>query len=136
MKQSAIVFERSITKGKRRTREVPITPPLRAALEAWRKAQRSKKPASDAYVFPGRGGRSTVSRQTADRVLRRAYGVVGVDGASTHSWRRTSLTSASNQGIPLRHLQRLSGHASLDMLSRYLDVTDAQLRAAALAFLQ
>ena len=77
-----------------------------------------------------------MSRQTADRVLRRTCGIVGVDGASTHSWRRSSLTSASNQGIRLRHLQRLSGHASLDMLSRYFDVTDAQLRAAALAFLQ
>jgi integrase/recombinase XerD len=59
----------------------------------------------------------------------------GLQGVSTPSlWRRSALTSASDKGVPLRHIQSLSGHASLDCLSKYLQVTDGQKRTAALAF--
>ena len=35
---------------------------------------------------------------------------------------------------PIRVIQSISGHSSLEMLQRYLDVKDEQKRAAALAF--
>ena len=45
-----------------------------------------------------------------------------------------ALTSASDKGVPLRVLQSISGHSSLEMLQRYLDVKDEAKRAAAMAF--
>jgi integrase/recombinase XerD len=54
-----------------------------------------------------------------------------MEGFSTHSFRRTALTQMSNAGIPLRVIQKLSGHRSLAVLQEYLEVGDAQVRGAA-----
>ena len=54
-----------------------------------------------------------------------------MEGFSTHSFRRTALTQMSNAGIPLRVIQKLSGHRSLAVLQEYLEVGDAQIRGAA-----
>jgi integrase/recombinase XerD len=54
-----------------------------------------------------------------------------MEGFSTHSFRRTALTQMSNAGIPLRVIQKLSGHRSLAVLQEYLEVGDGQVRGAA-----
>ncbi len=53
-----------------------------------------------------------------------------LEGFSTHSFRRTALTQMSDAGIPLRHIQAISGHRSLSALERYLGVTDKQKQNA------
>ena len=75
-----------------------------------------------------------MTRQAVDAALRKACAELEVIGASTHSLRRSALTAASDKGVPLRVLQSISGHSSLEMLQRYLDVKDEAKRAAALAF--
>ena len=128
-----VVIPRVVTKKKTKTRTIPMNPKLWDELETWRKLC-SQTDRSD-YLFPGRLDRSKhLASQTVDMALRRACLKLGIQGASTHSFRRTALTSASQKGIALRSLQVLSGHSSLEMLQRYIDVTDAQRRAAALAF--
>ncbi len=59
---------------------------------------------------------------------------VNIEGCSTHSFRRSALSAASDKGVPLKVIQSISGHSSLEMLQRYLDVKDEQKRQAALAF--
>ena len=82
-------------------------------------------------MFPGMRGRSlTLTRFTADRILRDACNRVGMTGVSTHSFRRTALTQMSSAGIPLRHNQEISGHNDLGTLQRYLEVTPEQRRKA------
>ncbi|WP_431193465.1 tyrosine-type recombinase/integrase [Trichocoleus desertorum] len=49
---------------------------------------------------------------------------------STHSFRRTALTQMSSAGIPLRVIQKISGHRSLQALQRYLEVSELQLEGA------
>ena len=56
---------------------------------------------------------------------------VGMEGFSTHSFRRTALTQMSNAGIPLRVIQKLSGHRAIAVTPEYLEVGDAQVRGAA-----
>ena len=56
-------------------------------------------------------------------------------GFSTHGFRRSFLTSAYQAGVPLRNLQSISGHASLNQISVYLEVpeqakTDAVMLSA------
>ena len=75
-----------------------------------------------------------MTRQAVDKALRTACSEQDVVGASTRSLRRSALTAASDKGIPLRVLQSISGHSSLEMLQRYLDVKGEAKRAAALAF--
>ena len=73
-------------------------------------------------------------RRTVDHELRTVCGKLGLEGVSTHSFRRSALTAASSKGVPLRVIQSISGHSSLDILQRYLSVTDNQKKEAALAF--
>jgi integrase/recombinase XerD len=67
---------------------------------------------------------------SASRILREAFDRIGIEGASTHSLRRTALTTMSNNGIPLRIIQQVSGHRSLEVLEEYLAVKDEQVRGA------
>ena len=76
---------------------------------------------------------TNLTRRNVDYALRAACKKLGIEGCSTHSFRRSALTAASDS-VPLRVIQSISGHSSLDMLQRYLDVKDEQKRQAALAF--
>ena len=133
-----IVIPKRKTKGKLKTRTIPLHPRLSEELSTWRIAWAQKygrEPAKEDPIFPGRNGPpTTLSRFAMDRALRKACGNVGIDGVSLHSFRRSSLTAANDAGIHHRVLCELSGHSSMDMLSRYLDVKDSQKREAALAF--
>jgi integrase/recombinase XerD len=40
------------------------------------------------------------------------------------------ITQISSTGIPLRHIQEISGHNDLGTLQRYLEVTPEQRRSA------
>ena len=55
---------------------------------------------------------------------------MGLEGVSTHSFRRTALTNMSNAGIGLRIIQEISGHRDLSQLQNYLEVTEAQVLGA------
>jgi integrase/recombinase XerD len=67
---------------------------------------------------------------SADKILREAFDRIGIEGASTHSFRRTALTQMSNAGIRLRVIQEISGHRNLEQLQRYLEVEPDQVRGA------
>jgi len=71
------------------------------------------------------GGRpgTVLTRFMADKLLKSACFRLGLVGVSTHSFRRTALTQMANAGIPLRHIQEISGHNDLGTLQRYLEVT-------------
>ena len=133
-----IVIPKAVTKGKKNTRRIPLNPKLAEELKSWKEIWTStfkKEPEPNDYVFPGRGGVSEhYSRKTVDEQFRSTCKKLGIEGASTHSFRRSALTAASSAGIPVRHIQALSGHASLDMLQRYIDVSDTQKKAVSMAF--
>ena len=76
------------------------------------------------------GGRGHINSDSAARILREAFSRIGIEGTSTHSFRRTGLSLLSNAGIPLRVIQKISGHRSLEELQRYLEVTPEQVRGA------
>ncbi len=79
------------------------------------------QPARNGALFPGLRGRSvTLTRFAADKILKDACKRIGLEGVSTHSFRRTALTMMSSAGIPLRVIQEISGHNDLGTLQRYL----------------
>lgn len=127
-----ITFRRCNTKGKLATRAVHIHPYLQELLN---KHQPSRS--AQGYLFPGRSPHTVpLTRFMADKILRLACDRTGLCGISTHSFRRTALTTMSNAGIPLRHIQDISGHRSLSALQRYLEVApeDRQRAIATLHF--
>ncbi|MEZ2341491.1 tyrosine-type recombinase/integrase [Microcoleus sp.] len=125
--RSTINFRKANTKGKLQTRTIPIIEDLRSLLTSW------KPNAGQTYLFPGRHRCHHwrhLHPDSADRILREAFQRAGIEGASTHSFRRTALTQMSNAGIPLRVIQEISGHSNLEQLQRYLEVRPEQVRGA------
>jgi integrase/recombinase XerD len=114
------------TKGGRDTREILIHPTLRRYLEEY--VPEIKARGKNPHLFTGRHGLNHIHKASADRIFREAITRVGLDegGFSSHSFRRTCLTTMSDAGVPLRHIQSISGHRSLAALERYLGVTDVQ----------
>ena len=137
---TCVVLPKRIVKGKKKTREVPINDRLAEEFRAWREKWESihgRPPEGSDFLFPGRGcdpKSKHLTRQAADLALRKICRDLSIDGASTHSWRRTSLSNANDAGISLRVLQAISGHSNLDVLSRYLQTSDTQKREATNAF--
>jgi integrase/recombinase XerD len=118
------------TKGGKDTREIQIHPTLKGYLEIYLPTIKAR--GKNIYLFPGRHGLNHIHEASADRILREALERVGLEegGFSTHSFRRTCLTAMSDAGIPLRHIQAISGHRSLAALERYLGVTDHHKESA------
>jgi integrase/recombinase XerD len=123
VKNQTITFRKSTTKGKLKTRQVSINPAFGEILQPY-------QPPSEGALFPGMHGRGHLSRFMADKLLKNACRRIGVEGVSTHSFRRTALTQMHNAGIPLRHIQEISGHNDLGTLQRYLEVSAEEKQKA------
>ena len=59
------------------------------------------------YLFPGRHGRGHIHPDLADKILRAALLELRIEGASTHSFRRTCLTQMHKRGVPLKVIQKI-----------------------------
>ncbi|MEO8893485.1 MAG: tyrosine-type recombinase/integrase [Coleofasciculaceae cyanobacterium] len=106
------------TKSKQDTKEIQIHPNLLTYLEAYDLNLRKE------FLFHGQHGLEYIHRASADKILREACFKIDLEGVSTHSFRRTALTHMSDAGVPLRHIQEISGHRTLAALERYQGVTD------------
>ena len=103
--QAEVVIPKTITKKKMKTRSIPMNPRLWEELARWRvkwaEAQ-SRDPGNGDYVFPNAKDESKhMTRQAVDKALRAACSDLEVVGASTHSLRRSALTSASDKRCPV-----------------------------------
>lgn len=58
------------------------------------------------------------------------YKRVGLDGASSHSSRRTFITKLANDGIGVRVIMGLSGHKALSSVQCYIDCNSELMRNA------
>ena len=125
--RDVLVIRSHNTKGKQSTREIQIHPQLKEYLEEHHRTDLwSTRP----YLFPGRHGKGSIHKGSADKILRDACLKLEIEGVSTHSFRRTALTRMSDAGVPLRHIQAISGHRTLAALERYLGVTEQQKETA------
>jgi integrase/recombinase XerD len=58
------------------------------------------------------------------------YAGAGLEGASSHSGRRTFLTTLANKGTAIHILKTLAGHRSISTTAAYLYSSPSQLKAA------
>ena len=124
--RSHLLIRKGHTKGKLATRTIPIIEDLKVRLQQY------KPPQPKGYLFPSRHNskKEHLDPDSASWLLREACRRVGIEGVSTHSFRRTALTQMSNAGIPLRIIQEISGHRTLDELYKYLEVKPEQVTGA------
>jgi len=83
------------TKGKLQTRTIPVIEDLRSLLTSWRSH------AGQTYLFPGshpnHHWKHLQTTNSADKILRKAFERAGIEGASTHSFRRTARKASDEQ---------------------------------------
>jgi integrase len=112
-------------------RLIPIHSDLGDALSAWRQVSVG----SGHVVRSERGGPMTALSIVV--WFNRAFRIVGLDGCSSHSGRRTFITRAARlvhkAGGSLRDVQLLAGHRSIQTTQRYIDGdTDVQRKLVAM----
>ncbi len=131
---NGVVTYRKATTKTKTTRQVPTSPRLAAEIETYRAAwaaEHGHAPGKEEALFPVPGSTLTPqSRQAADKALRQACARVGLEGVSTHSFRRTLATDCVRRGVALNVVQQITGHKSLGSLGHYLQADEGDVLAA------
>ncbi len=114
------------TKG-RQPRTVFLPQKLRDEISAYLALRKDAGSDHPLFVTAGRRAFSAnVMAQHFHYLFKRA----GVAGASSHSMRRSFITTLANKGIGVRVLASLAGHRSIAVTQRYIDVNDDMKRRA------
>jgi integrase/recombinase XerC len=125
-----IALTNSASKGRNGGREIPMHPELRSALVALR-AVRGEKARPHLPVVYSERGRGYSAAAIAVWFHTR-FAELRIEGASSHSGRRTFITSAAKKiveaGGSLRDVQELAGHTSLATTQRYIQGDTAAKR--------
>jgi integrase/recombinase XerD len=108
----------------------PASPLTRAERKVYR-IQRHKDSAGhvtgwEFRVVGKKPPRPHISTQAVDKAIRRACEYIGLEGVSTHSFRRSLATHLYDAGIPLRTIMAVTGHQSLASLTRYINLDEKQ----------
>lgn len=130
IKDALLTIEKASTKTKE-TRQIPLPKHLLGNLESWIKTNMLE---SDDFIFftdsrntNVKKGEKSISTQSVDKYFRKTFDWVGINGASTHSFRRTRLTQLHiDEGWSLREIMDISGHSSIVSLQQYLDTDKKQ----------
>jgi integrase/recombinase XerD len=77
-----------------------------------------------------RGPRHGFTANTLSQHFHYMYKRAGITGASSHSGRRTFITTLANKGVSVRLLASLAGHRCIATTQRYIDVNDDMKRSA------
>ena len=93
-------------------------------------ASRSWRSAAQPLFATHRGTRRTFSANTLAQYFHYMYARAGIKGASSHSGRKTFLTSLASQGVSVFVLAALAGHKSIATTQRYITVNDSVKRSA------
>ncbi|HEY9755514.1 MAG TPA: tyrosine-type recombinase/integrase [Oculatellaceae cyanobacterium] len=98
--------------------DIPVHPKLRALLKEYKNEVKENR-----WLFPSTESvTGHLSRVRAHEILALAFDTLKLDGAATHSMRRSRLPYMSRAGIPLRMIQEISSHSNLGQLQAYLQV--------------
>ena len=123
--RSEIRLDAEQTKG-RYARVVFVNEKLRKELADY---VASAKP-SNKLFYTQKRVRDGFTANTLAQFFHHLYRQAGIDGASSHSGRRSFITNLASKGVGVRVLMSLAGHRSLASTQVYIDCNDNQKRAA------
>ena len=129
-KDALLTIEKASRKTKE-TRQIPLPKQLLGNLESWIK---DNMLSSNDFIFftdsrntKLKKGEKSISTQSVDKYFRKTFDWVGINGASTHSFRRARLTQLNiDEGWSLREIMDISGHSSIVSLQQHLDTDKKQ----------
>lgn len=115
-----LTAERTKTKD---ARTIYLNDKVMKALKAYVAVYKANS-IDDALFFTQKRAREGFSANSLTQYFNALYKRAGIEGASSHSCRRTFITELANKGVGARVLMALSGHKSMAVLQRYIDVND------------
>ena len=83
---------------------------------------------SQALLQSQKGG--GFSSKTIQHLFKRLFKSIGMNDCSSHSGRRSLLSSLNDNGVNIRTIQAIARHSHLNTTARYLSVTDKQIKNA------
>jgi len=117
-----------MTKG-RHARTVFVSVKLKAELQAY--AHQAKCVDRNYPFFASQKSiRAGFNANSLAQTFALLYDGAGLEGASSHSGRRTFLTNLANKGTAIHILKTLAGHRSISTTAAYLYSSPSQLKAA------
>ena len=117
-----------MTKG-RHARTVFVSAKLKAALQAYA-AQAKCVDRSYPFFASQKSIRTGFSANSLAQTFAQIYDGAGLEGASSHSGRRTFLTNLANKGTAIHILKTLAGHSSISTTAAHLYSSPSQMKAA------
>ena len=74
--------------------------------------------------------RTAFSANTLCQLFGQLYSNAGIDGASSHSGRRSFITKLAHSAVSPKVIMTLAGHKHLGTTQRYIEVNDEMMKAA------
>ena len=118
-----------MTKGKH-ARTVFISTRLREELQRYADIYRRSAPLECPLFYSQKDARKGFTANSLTQTVAKLYRGAGLDGATSHSGRRTFLTNLANKGTAIHLLRTLAGHRSISTTATYLYSSPTQLKAA------
>lgn len=118
-----------MTKGKH-ARTVFISTRLRQELQQYADIYRRAAPLECPLFYSQKDARKGFTANSLTQTVAKLYRGAGLDGATSHSGRRTFLTNLANKGTAIHLLRTLAGHRSISTTATYLYSSPTQLKAA------
>jgi integrase/recombinase XerD len=116
------------TKGNE-ARVVFVSSKLRKELELYIRIYKPLNP-SRKFFYSQKNSSDGFTANTLTQFFHYLYKRSGIDGASSHSGRRSMATSLSSAGIGIKILQKILGHKNIQTTSVYIYASDDMLRKA------
>ena len=105
-------------------RRVPMHPKLRRLLVQWQRLQTPERLLPEAVIVPSLRGGPLRANSIVNWFVAKCR-EAGLEGCSSHSGRRTFITTAARRahwaGASLRDVQMLAGHRSIETTQGYID---------------
>jgi integrase/recombinase XerD len=108
-------------------RTVYVNERLQKELQAYAK-ELTRVNLTDAFFYTQK--RTGFTANTLAQHFFWLYKKAGLNGASSHSGRRTFITTLAAKGVSVRVLASLAGHANISTTQKYIDVNDDMKRQA------
>ncbi|TWB18837.1 integrase/recombinase XerD [Nitrospirillum amazonense] len=125
-----VLLTRATTKGRKQRLVYLANKDVRKALTVYLDERRQAEAIVAlplAPLFKSRKG-GAFTPNTMQMLFKRMYRRAGLDQASSHSGRRTFATSLIEQGVDIKAVSSLMGHASVSMTARYVDDNPLRLK--------
>ena len=106
-----------------------VSEKLRKELEQYVRAYKPKN-LDDKLFYSQKRSSNGFTANTLTQFFHYLYKRAGIDGASSHSGRRTFITNLASKGVGVRVLMSLAGHKNISTTQAYIDVNDDMKRKA------